>query len=72
MTTAQKIDVRITPGISDEPDDAVIRHIGKDPEQSEREFSSLVRRQLELLGEDEDGRIRTVLGFLDRVPAPAA
>lgn len=48
------MDARITPDVSDPFDDGVIRHIGNDPVESEREISVLVRRQLQLLGEDPD------------------
>jgi GTP cyclohydrolase I len=54
MTTAQKMSVRFNPDAPDASDDAVIRRIGPDQDVSEREIASLVRRQLELLGEDPD------------------
>ena len=61
MTTAQQTRARIEPDVSDQSDDAVIRRIGPDQHESERQLSELVRRQLELLGDDpeRDGLLRT-------------
>ena len=61
MTTAQKTRVRILPESPEQTGDAVLRRIGSDPEASARQLSELVRRQLELLGEDpnRDGLVKT-------------